>query len=298
MLGLSQQQLADEVCDIKTVSRIENTSAKPNVAKTELLLEKLNLSKYFYSYSFVTSKYEILNLVKVMTEHLSRHEYVNAEEILVKLKKYEESKNNIINVQFIKHKELLINNKSNEFSKELLNEFISLLEMTISIDLLFKNTSKYLTKMELNLINNIISSYSYLNDKENVLKWINMLEDYIETSNMKDFYFDGYTFSLLNISSMYGNLGYYDKSNNILSKLIKESIENCCYDKILKFLYHYTWNFSNSNELNEENSNILINYAKKVYILADFKDDYYSIKLIRNLINNKLNLNIEKFIGY
>lgn len=293
MLGLSQQQLADDICDIKTISRLENTNVKPNVGKTQLLLQKLNLSEHFYSYSFVTSDYETLDIVKNMTHYITIRDYELADNLLNKLKNCEEAKNNILNLQFIKHKELIINNHSNFFTEELLEQFITILELTIPIDLLFNNSIKYLTKTELNIINNIISAYASLDNTEQVLRWIDMLENYIENSNMKSSYLDGYSFSLINISSMYGNLGYYEKSNSILLKLMSENLQNCCNDKLLQFLYHLTWNFANANTLTKLNYFKFIKLSKQVYTLASIKEDDYSLNLIRNLVKDKLDMDID-----
>lgn len=295
MLGLSQQQLAEDICDIKTISRLENTNVKPNVGKTQLLLQKLNLSEHFYSYSFVTSNYETLNIVKNMTHYISIRDYDVASELLNQLKTCDEAKNNILNLQFIKHKELVITNKSEPISYDILSQFIDALELTIPIDILFNNSPKYITKTELNLINNIISGYANLKDTTQVLRWVYMLEKYIENSNMKSSYLDGYSFSLINISSIYGNLGYYQKSNKILLKLMIENLQNCCYNKLLQFLYHYTWNFANANanELYKVNYFKFIKLSKQVYTLASIKNDAYSLNLIRNLVKTKLNIDID-----
>ena len=63
-LGMRQRELADGICTIATISRIENGSQTPTPVLFKLLLERLGVSGFSYEDFFEASSLHLLNLQK------------------------------------------------------------------------------------------------------------------------------------------------------------------------------------------------------------------------------------------
>ena len=63
-LGMRQRELADGICTVDTISRIENGSQTPTPVLFKLLLERLGVSGFSYEDFFEASSLHLLNLQK------------------------------------------------------------------------------------------------------------------------------------------------------------------------------------------------------------------------------------------
>ena len=58
LLGLSQEELSDEACGVRSVSRIENEDGKVQRKNRQKLLKKVNMSGERYDYEIISERYE------------------------------------------------------------------------------------------------------------------------------------------------------------------------------------------------------------------------------------------------
>lgn len=288
MFGLSQSQLANGICDVRTLSRIENGHVKPHVFKTELILQKLNLSGQFYADSIVTDDYDTFLLARQLNGHTSQNRFDLILEEIENLSKILDLDNKK-NLQYLEHKKIIVDIDWKTRKDNILNQLIYILEITLPKKALFSNNKLYLTKKEIILINNIVLCYSSLNkidaNKANLniakgkLDWLNLIENYINNneSQYNLTHFNSYSFSCLNIASMYGNDGNFEKSNYIAKKLLHDIFKVDCYHEICNTLYDFVWNAQENNEV------VPVNILDSINVLIEIQRRLVLKGLLENL---------------
>lgn len=281
MFGLSQIELSNEICDVKTLSRIENGQVKPHVIKTELILKRLNLSGQFYSDNIIFKNYETFALARETTSELIKNNYLLAKEKLLELSPLLDLDDKI-NLQYIKQKQVLLKHFLNKSTvQEKLDSLLEVLQITIPYEVLFDKKAKYLTKKELILINNIITCYDNLGQIAEKNRLIDVLKYYFTDNDKKTIYFSAYTFSYLNVSSICGNSNDFQKSNLILYNLLKENSDNNYFNEILNIVYDLLWNIytETGKDISEEK---LLEIA---YVLIDIKRQNYISYLLQKSLD-------------
>lgn len=100
LLGMTQKQLAENICDVTTLSRLERKKCAPQAWTQEMLLKKLNVTPLKYSGSIVTEDYTDYRRVAMMQKAYNEGEYDKVQDIFEELKKGM-SEEYILNRQFI-----------------------------------------------------------------------------------------------------------------------------------------------------------------------------------------------------
>lgn len=85
--GLSQMELARDICTPETLSRIERRKRSPLRRVYEMLMERLGLSPSLY-YTYIPDNLELQRLLKELSKLFFLHEEKNSQEYLNKLKPY------------------------------------------------------------------------------------------------------------------------------------------------------------------------------------------------------------------
>lgn len=163
-LGLSQEELAEGICEIGTLSRIENGVRTPSKSKLNALLQRLGLpgEKYFALVS--QNDLDIENLQDEIASHNARNQF---DESMKKLKELEKivEKDDHITQQFILRTKIAIGKEENGFlrpytyeeSLDLLTQAIRLTVPRFEIDTIDRHLY---TVNELKIINQIAVTHS------------------------------------------------------------------------------------------------------------------------------------------
>lgn len=86
LLGISQEALADGVCDPRTLSRIENNGGNVQKKNRKLLLQRVNMSGERYDYEVITDQYEDYLLRSRFDRAMIAEDFVLAEKLLEQLR--------------------------------------------------------------------------------------------------------------------------------------------------------------------------------------------------------------------
>lgn len=88
LLGLTQEQLCDGICDPTTLSKIENGRRTPSPQDTISLLERLGLSSDVYYFLVSDEDFAVQDLKVEIRTHAIREEFSEALDLLDKLEAY------------------------------------------------------------------------------------------------------------------------------------------------------------------------------------------------------------------
>lgn len=165
-IGMSQEELSDEICSVQTLSRIENGKVNVKRDTYQKLMERMGRNGQ-KNYSVLSlEEFDTLEMMRKTNNLIFRREYEHAEAYLNNLKQTLDLKN-VLNLQYIKRKEVIINYHKGCISKE---EYLKRLEDVISLTVpdykLLLNKTYPFTAEEIRILMNIAASYGNLEQKD------------------------------------------------------------------------------------------------------------------------------------
>ncbi len=180
-LNLSQEDLAYGICEVSTLSRIENGRCTPSRSKINALLQRLGLPEERYYAIVSKNEKEIEALKKEVVACNVMHQPQKGYELLEQLEKLCES-DDFLTKQFILRSRILLGDLDGSISDytkqvELLLQAIKITVPDFSIDRI--NDFLY-TFDEIKIINQLASTYSDMNELDVALQIFAQLIKYIE----------------------------------------------------------------------------------------------------------------------
>lgn len=180
-LNLSQEDLAYGICEVSTLSRIENGRCTPSRSKINALLQRLGLPEERYYAIVSKNEKEIEALKKEIVACNVMHQPQKGYELLEQLEKICEP-DDFLTKQFILRSQILLGDLDGSISDpakqvELLLQAIKITVPDFSIDRI--NDFLY-TFDEIKIINQLASTYSDMNELDVALQIFTQLMKYIE----------------------------------------------------------------------------------------------------------------------
>lgn len=165
-IGMSQEELSDEICSVQTLSRIENGKVNVKRDTYQKLMERMGRNGQ-KNYSVLSlEEFDTLEMMRKTNNLVFRREYEQAELYLNNLKQTLDL-NDVLNLQYIKRKEVIINYHKGSISKE---EYLKRLEDVISLTVpdykLLLNKTYPFTAEEIRILMNIAGAYGNLEKNE------------------------------------------------------------------------------------------------------------------------------------
>lgn len=272
-LGMSMRELAEGICNLETLEDIEHKRTNPHMATVQDLFKKLNLSTELKRAEVVTDNPQAVHIVREIRYFTNCCEYDKAEICIDELKKIV-SLDIPINKQFICRCQSYILWKKGKITKNVyLCRLRKALEYTIPYVTVLKMDEVYLTKEEIKCIENFVSHLP--NRKKGV--FVDFEERYcnhMENTNANCTYISHYRTVLTNVASEMGNLGEYEKSNEMSYKVLKMCMKTKMIFLVENNIYNMLWNFEMMKKSNGRKEEIL----RVCLELAKFCKDKYSIK--------------------
>lgn len=87
MLGISREELCFDICDAKSLRRLEAGTSSTNIGVIQELLERLGISSDFCRMEFISERKEVVDLTYGIAEAIARDNWRLAEELLTELEK-------------------------------------------------------------------------------------------------------------------------------------------------------------------------------------------------------------------
>lgn len=278
MLGMSQEKLAEGICDPRRVSKMERNLSRPQKEVIQLLFNKLNLSMELNRTELVTDNPEAVKLYKELRMINQAEEYSVIENKLDRLRKLV-ADNIPSNEQIIRRKEINIQWKKGIISRE---EYIRMMKSALECTIPYRNAveegEKYFTNEELYCILNIMAKYD--TESFEMDRCIKMLVRYFEGPRYPENYLRLYQFVMAVISSVLGNRGDYEHSYEYQYISLVFLLRNRRLGGIHEALYEMLWN-------KEKQYNVCKKEIEKEKIMYQLERCILISELTKHLVRKK-----------
>ena len=243
--NMTQEELAEGICDTYTLSRYENGTLNPSEENYQRIMNKLEMSEETILFNLQT---EDVNIAKVRNRLLwlfERGDYQGAEnEIEEIISKNQLPLMYVENRQFLYRIRLVVENNSGKL--DLVNYILSL-EKLLRESFKDYDSEKFVNKYfytenELLILNNLAIAYGEAGKYEPACRIFSSVIQQMEKVSYMDGY-KPYYLLMVNYANILGLHQQYDESIEMCRKgiswLLKWEKGNCLYN----FIYNIGWNY-------------------------------------------------------
>ena len=253
MFGMTQEQLCDGICSVKSLRRAEQGKTDIQREVREKLLNRLGLSGQLQWTRLITSDRAVVKLAEKLTKCQIGRDFITTRQLL------EELKRRVVldipqNKQFILETEAILDYEEGVIDKEKYVEYeTKALKCTLKTDNYTEMKNVYLTEIEVLCICNRWRGMVEIEKIQDIQKIADLYEKYFE-KNKKANAISMYEFVTDGIVNELGNMGEHEKAARIDNECIKECLCNRRAWDIDYKLYDILWN--EEEVLKKEGKNI------------------------------------------
>ncbi len=291
MLGMTKKALCDGICSEKTIGRLEAKKTKPQIEIVRLLFERLNLSGEYQRWQVVTKDVRAYPIVDKIIRSANICEYEKAKESLRELESYMDMQNPINKQYKERYESNLSYRQGKTTKKDTQKQLQNILEYTIPYVAALKSGEKYLTNVEMQCLLDIAvyTGKSSLNIEFEVL--IEICNQMEKDEGIPE-HISAWEMIMINVASIYGNIGDYDTSDSISLAVMRESI--LCYriNMLELNIYSIVWNNEERRKKKVPVHQELVEeeYLKKCIILCQLNKNSYRERIIRKRLTDLHNV--------
>ena len=251
MFGLTQEQLCEGICSVKSLRRAEKGQTDMQRETLKKLLNRLGLSGQMQWSRLITSDREVIRMAEELAD------YINDRKFSVASKQLESLKSRIDldipqNKQYFLEKQVLLEFEQGKVTRE---EFVKMgkevLECTLRAENLYRKENVYLTEQEITCIRN---SWRGMEGKEKreLIDLIFRLYDNYALNNGLSQAISMYEFIAESAVNELGNNGEHVRAEEIDRKSIKASLSCRRVWDIHYKIYDILWNEKEIQKKNKE----------------------------------------------
>lgn len=252
MFQVTQKSL-ENICSAKTIKRLEKKEVNPQKETVRRLFQRFYLSSELHRSFLVTDNQEVLRLEKTYRVTINQQNYVEAEELLKKIKEMI-SMEQLMNKQYIEYEEVYLRYKTKKIKKE---EFIqrakAILAYTMPLEIILQpleekektkrwnSKERYFTTRELVMFFNIAKN----SEKKEQEQYFFILQQYLEYWEEKVMIapiLGTYGLIMVTIASYMANNGKYEEAIEINRKIIEQSLRLRHLEYVEGNMYDLMWN--------------------------------------------------------
>ena len=288
MFGLTQEQLCEGICSVKSLRRAEKGQTDMQRETLKKILNRLGLSGQMQWSRLITSDREVIRMAEELAD------YINDRKFSVASKQLESLKSRIDldipqNKQYFLEKQALLEFEQGKVTRE---EFVKMekeaLECTLRAENLYRKENVYLTEQEITCIRN---SWRGMEGKEKrkLIDLIFRLYDNYALNNGLSQAISMYEFIAESAVNELGNNGEHVRAEEIDRKVIKASLSCRRIWDVHYNLYDILWN---ENEIMkksakgvnaaEKKQGLICCIAISHFVKRYFYEDVYKEKLIND----------------
>ena len=285
LLGLSQEDAADGICDVSTLSRIENRRSSLHKKVRKSLLRRVNMSGERCDYEVISDLYEDYILRSEIGRAVLAYDAFQAIPLWEKLA--EHTKREKTNLQFLSmSKAMILECLPPQHPKYLLPDCeVKLLKGSLSytlplnLDEIGTWRSAILSTNELLILNGLARCYKTLGKLEKAQVIAAYARNCIGSADANPIYYEDLYVRLgLQLVSIWGDCGYYLESNNLARECLRVSLEYQDSARLAMLCYNLAWNLeqqmkSVSAEVKTEMRRTALSYLQQAYAAALISND-------------------------
>ena len=244
MLGFTRNRLCEGICSEKSLYRLEREGKKMKDECVRALMSRLHLSAEYYRTELVTGEPEAVEVMTELRDAIRNHEDEKAEQLLERLKELISLEIPSNRQVWLRCQALIALHKESITREQFVDRIRAALACTLDYETAMKPVDKYMTDEEISCIQNIVS-WKPVMDEEKKMQ-IDMLEKQYETCEKKGqigCFISMYEMVMGCVASERGNMGEYDKSDQISQRLITESLYLRRLYGVHRGIYSMIWNY-------------------------------------------------------
>ena len=287
MFGMTQEQLCDGICSVKSLRRAEQGKTDIQREVREKLLKRLGLSGQLQWTRLITSDREVVRLAERLAKYQNGQNYVETRKLLERLKA-KVTMEIPQNKQFIIETETLLDYYEKKISmRKFVDCETEILRQTLKENDFRKMGKIYLTEMEIKCIRNRWRGLKNEEKKKDIQFLLNIYEEY-SSKNVIANAISMYEFVTEGAVSELGNMGEHELAILIDKKSIKESLKCRRLIHIDYKLYDIFWN----NQEIRKKKDIKMNLEKMADELVNcisishYTKRYFYEKIYRDKLTN------------
>lgn len=284
--GMSQEILAEDICSVQTLSRIENGKTGVKRETYQRLMERLERFSGRNYAICVGDGLKGMDYIAEIDEAIRLHQYKNAEQYLKELER--ESLEGIIYRQYCIYNKAIIKSALKKITVEQkLKQMKEALSLTISDYMRYKNKVYPFTSQELTILMNIGSCFSQLRKPKEAIEIYDMLLRSLEYDYMSEY--EGYRFKIaisFNRMKCLGELKQYRVAFETGKELLKCCKEYCCIDMIPTIAGETAWSILcgiENGELDETHKEECSYYLHLGYYIASAIEDENLVEIFKGV---------------
>ncbi len=264
LLGMTQNKLADGICNAKTIRRLELGQCRPHGYNLYEILNRLELYSDFVMDEIVSYRAEDMEILEKVYDAIGMNKTENEQELLQILKENLDMKYTR-NRQTIERLELNFAYHRGEFTlKTYLERIKNIIGYSVKYEDILLNPDVYLTGCEMTILQNMQSK----ENERNRLLYIYNIPSRYEKSEL---YMRKAEFCKTLFASDAGNNGEYDKSNSVFTDVIQKNAKIKRVYNIDRCIYGIWWNNNMQHKYSTEQSKELLNICIDI---SDFAKEY------------------------
>lgn len=287
MYGMTQEKLADGICDVTTISRVENNRHKLNDILRVQILQRLHLSGDKYVSCVDTYDYTIFEVINKINDASMGAKHFEVKKILTDMYlEYKLSTNN--SIQFmVRVKEMQADNK--ESAKEIINA----LRLTLILEKCTENM--ILFENEWGLIDDLVFYYEKNKEYDKAAMYALMLKP-PQMEAMTNDYVIKKIIACVRNGDLMGELGKVETAGRELLEAINLSVKVDTIARIPALTYIYAWNLIEKKDKITDSEKLecaeMLQYS---YILSSMFDNQKRIDRVKKLWNKIFSEDINLF---
>lgn len=287
MFGLTQEQLCEGICSVKSLRRAEKGQTDMQRETLKKLLNRLGLSGQMQWSRLITSDREVIRMAEELAD------YINDRKFSVASKQLESMKSRIDldipqNKQYFLEKQALLEFEQGKVTRE---EFVKMekeaLECTLRAENLYRKENVYLTEREIICISNSWKGMEGKEKKESI-NLIRRLYDNYALNNGLSQAISVYEIVTEAAVNELGNNGEHVRAEEIDRKSIKASLSSRRVWDIHYKIYDILWNEKEIQKKNKEkNQNMeMTDGLMKCISISHYAKQHFHEKIYREKMIN------------
>ncbi len=287
MFGLTQEQLCEGICSVKSLRRAEKGQTDMQRETLKKLLNRLGLSGQMQWSRLITSDREVIRMAEELADYINDRKFSMASKQLESLKSRIDL-NIPQNKQYFLEKQALLELEQGKVTRE---EFVKMekeaLECTLRAENLYRKENVYLTEQEIRCIRNSWKGMEEKEKEESIKFLLEFYEKYILKNGFSEA-ISMYEFVTESAVNELGNMGEHEWAEEIDRRAIRASLQCRRVWDVHYKLYDILWN---ENEIMKKSGKRVSNdemntELKRCIMISHYVKRYFYENVYREKLAN------------
>lgn len=291
MLGMTKKQLCENICTVRTLSRLERNEIRTQREILGKFFERLKLAPDFCRAELITDDLDAKKMMDELRNNLNQNNYKRAKMIIKQIEELVSTKIPLNNQVILRCKALAEKDEDLLKEEEYLRRVWEALECSLPKEVILADGEKYMTNEEISCIHNIISGIKGMSKtKKRLIDIIYEIYRPYEMQGLIVSFINMYEMVMGNLASEWGNTGEYDRSNKVSRRILTECLRIRRGHSLHDAIYNICW-----NDEQRRKEDILSGRKQEpkksletCIILCSLYYNHYSEKFYRRKLTDKL----------